>query len=76
MKNIETKAPEEKKPTARSAAVAAGYLLDKVTALQAQEEGAVAAARLRHKAKVAKLVAKAPADVQALFFKLSGKGDE
>lgn len=67
----ETPAIQRKSP-ARQAA----DLLDRVTRLKESEAGVVAAALAKHRSKSAKLVAKAPADVQVLFFKLSGKGDE
>jgi hypothetical protein len=67
---------EENAVVRKSVARQASDLCDKVEKLKAAEAGIVEATRMKHRAKIAALVAGAPADVRAKFFALSGKDGE
>lgn len=65
----------EESPRVRPVSVQAAYLYEKVNRMESELAGVLEAARIKHKAKIARLVAKAEPDVQAAFFRLSGGED-
>lgn len=65
---------ENDKPRVRPPSVAAAYLLEKVRKMEKEEAGIIEAARIKHRARIAGLVAKAPAEVQKHYFALAGAG--
>lgn len=58
----------EESPRVRPVSVQAAYLYEKVEKLKKEEAGVVEAARQKHKAKIAKLIATADHEVQKAFF--------
>jgi hypothetical protein len=68
----------EDKPRVRPPSVAAAYLLERVRKMEGEEAGVIEAARVKFRARIAGLIAKAPKEVQTHYFALAraGKGEE
>jgi hypothetical protein len=66
----------EEKPRVRPPSVAAAYLLERVRKMEGEEAGVIEAARVRFRARIAGLIAKAPKDVQEMYFALARAGKE
>lgn len=66
------------KPRVRPPSVAAAYLLERVRKMEGEEAGVIEAARVRFRFRISKLIAKAPKDVQEMYFALAraGKGSD
>ena len=73
---MNNKSEENDKPRVRPPSVQAAYLLERVRKMESEEAGVVEAARVKFRARIASTVAKAPADVQELYFALARAGKE